>query len=117
MTPTKYPIAASLVTRGLGMARTGDITGAKEEIAHVVAHVIALVGFPIERRARMGRAMGLPLGESRPFVTHRVKLTDEVAHTMMRGCTPGGRRKTTVDWYKRRGTIVRRGYPTWRRYN
>ena len=40
----------------------------------------------------------------------RVKLTDKVAHTMMRGCTPGGRRKTTVDWYKRRGTIIRRGY-------
>lgn len=34
MIPTKYPMADSLVrfTRGLGMARTGDINGAKEEI-------------------------------------------------------------------------------------
>ncbi|MFL6792949.1 MAG: hypothetical protein ACJ8EE_17445 [Bradyrhizobium sp.] len=34
MTPTKYPMADSLIrfTRGLGMARTGDLAGAKEEI-------------------------------------------------------------------------------------
>src|SRR5689334_17618269 len=34
MTPTKYPMADSLVrfTRGLGMARTGDLAGANEEI-------------------------------------------------------------------------------------
>src|SRR5256886_5199077 len=34
MTATQYPIADSLIrfTRGLGMARTGDIAGAKEEI-------------------------------------------------------------------------------------
>ncbi|MCK1708598.1 hypothetical protein IVA83_05435 [Bradyrhizobium sp. 143] len=34
MTPTQYPMADSLIrfTRGLGMARTGDFAGAKEEI-------------------------------------------------------------------------------------
>ena len=34
MTPTQYPMADSLIrfTRGLGMARTGDLAGAKEEI-------------------------------------------------------------------------------------
>jgi tetratricopeptide (TPR) repeat protein len=34
MTPTKYPMADSLIrfTRGLGMARTGDVAGAKKEI-------------------------------------------------------------------------------------
>jgi tetratricopeptide (TPR) repeat protein len=34
MTPTKYPMADSLIrfTRGLGMARTGNLAGAKEEI-------------------------------------------------------------------------------------
>ncbi|WP_051311165.1 hypothetical protein [Bradyrhizobium sp. Cp5.3] len=34
MTPTKYPMADSLIrfTRGLGMARTGDLAGAREEI-------------------------------------------------------------------------------------
>jgi len=34
MTPTKYPMADSLnrFTRGLGMARTGDLAGAKEEV-------------------------------------------------------------------------------------
>ncbi|MBR0874359.1 hypothetical protein JQ633_28660 [Bradyrhizobium tropiciagri] len=34
MTPTKYPMADSLIrfTRGLGMARTGDVAGARNEI-------------------------------------------------------------------------------------
>src|SRR5258706_1362064 len=34
MTPTQYPMADSLIrfTRGLGMARTGNLAGAKEEI-------------------------------------------------------------------------------------
>jgi len=34
MTPTQYPMADSLIrfTRGLGMARTGDLAGAKAEI-------------------------------------------------------------------------------------
>ena len=34
MTPTQYPMADSLIrfTRGLGMARTGDLAGAKDEI-------------------------------------------------------------------------------------
>jgi tetratricopeptide (TPR) repeat protein len=34
MIPTKYPMADSLIrfTRGLGMARTGDVAGAREEI-------------------------------------------------------------------------------------
>jgi len=34
MTPTKYPMADSLIrfTRGLGMARTGDLAGAKQEV-------------------------------------------------------------------------------------
>jgi tetratricopeptide (TPR) repeat protein len=34
MTPTQYPMADSLIrfTRGLGMVRTGDLAGAKEEI-------------------------------------------------------------------------------------
>ena len=34
MTPTQYPMADSLIrfTRGLGMARTGDLAGAKQEI-------------------------------------------------------------------------------------
>jgi tetratricopeptide (TPR) repeat protein len=34
MTPTQYPMADSLIrfTRGLGMARTGNLAGAKEEV-------------------------------------------------------------------------------------
>src|SRR5205814_7503802 len=34
MSPTQYPMADSLIrfTRGVGMARTGDLAGAKEEI-------------------------------------------------------------------------------------
>jgi tetratricopeptide (TPR) repeat protein len=46
MTPTKYPMADSLIrfTRGLGMARTGDVAGAKKEIEEMKALRTTLQG-------------------------------------------------------------------------